>query len=239
MAIRFDATGEELARLTTPPPMYSCTLMAWVKIAALPASYGTFFSIEWAAGQYHAALVQSTGLFRLFSANGPGFANGATLAVGIWYHIAFTIAGSSAGQFLGYLNGVQNISHTAKASATATGIRFGRVNDGDDLNGTEAALKVWNRVLTAAQIRAEMGYVVPLIFTDLNTWAPCEASRAALHHDLGPYQQHLTVGGTVTSAPGPPIAWAPQRRTVWGQLAAAGTPAGPKVNSWMLAGVGR
>lgn len=122
-------------------------------------------------GHSNAALLNDASL-TLGLWNDASVVTGSALTSGRWYHIAITKNGTSGGgNFLLYLNGVQDISHTP------AGITSARMWLGTDL-GNEwtdcnmAAIKIWNRVLTAAEIVKEMPYVLPVDWAGLNSAYP-------------------------------------------------------------------
>src|SRR4029453_3840258 len=79
---------------------------------------------------------------------------------------------------------------------------FGSDVAGEWLNGCAAALKVYNVVLTADELKKEMRCYTPVRTDNLNGWYPM-----LLHTDLGQYGPAWTAGGTLATENGPPIAW--------------------------------
>jgi hypothetical protein len=137
---------------------------------------------------------------------------GSVLTVGRWYHIAGTLSGTSGNNFLGYVNGVLDVTGVA-ASITGSELRVGSPIGGgtDYLNGNAAAIKIYDRVLTAAEIAAEVPWILPYNWAGLNSCYPMltgwdilrlglDAPRGdlRLESDWSGNGRHWTVGGTVS-----------------------------------------
>jgi hypothetical protein len=74
------------------------------------------------------------------------------------------------------------------------------------LNGRWAAIKIWNAVLTEAEIRAEMKQYVPVRKGQINTFSPCRTLLEAPINFNG--VTAWTLGGTHGEEAGPPIPYA-------------------------------
>lgn len=196
--------GNNLSRTTNLPSIYSCTMMGWVFPTSFVAGgIGTCCANGASGGNFYCVGVTSSSGNKVAVYTGGGTMVGSSvLTASTWIHLAITVAGSGAGQCIGYLNGVQEISTAAVASLTATTHYVGDSAGGDPLTGRVGAVKIYNGVLTADQIKQEMRSYMPVNTTNLVSWHPLFA-----HTDVSQYGATYTVNGTVTTAQGPPITW--------------------------------
>jgi Concanavalin A-like lectin/glucanases superfamily len=206
MAIRFDGSTGKLSRTTNLPAMTTFTVMGWLSPAAFPAAggLGGLYSHGSAAGgSFYAIGVGNSSGNKLAIYTGTALVYGATiLTTNTWVHAAMTVSGTGANQQIAYLNGVQQITGTAASGFTAVALIVGTTAGGDPLNGRGAALKVYGAVLTADEIRTEMATYLPTRLANLLSWHPM-----LLHTDTAQYGTTWTAAGTLTTEPGPPIAW--------------------------------
>lgn len=213
MALRFDASADMLSRTTTLPTITSFTLMGWFYLTTDRNASTAFFSLGSNPDNggnltYILNTLSDGTTFNWW--NGAADTSGSALAVATWTHLACTVAGTGAGQALAYKNGVLDITTSGNASAAAGIIFMGNDNFAEFLNGRAAALKVYSAVLTAAEIKAEMAYFVPVRTANLNTWLPCVDLTAANNAiNLSGPGGNMTIGGTLAVEDGPPLTWAP------------------------------
>lgn len=75
-------------------------------------------------------------------------------STGVWYHVAVTYAGSSAGQVKIYLNGNDDSGTATAVAATSGGSQsfVGMVAAFSGIQGYTDDIGVWNRVMSAAEI---------------------------------------------------------------------------------------
>lgn len=205
MAIRQDATGESLTRTANLPSATSATLMGWFKISTDRNTYTAMMAFGPSSpGNYYAVMTDVDGTTMALW-NGGTFPTGTNLTAGTWYHLAMTVNGAGGGTLLSYVNGVQDISSSTIGGLTLATIYFGNDVDGDWLNGCYAAIKVYDAVLTADEIKQEMKTYLPVRVTNLNWFWP-----GILHTDTSDYGgngRNATVNGTLATEDGPPIAW--------------------------------
>jgi hypothetical protein len=116
--------------------------------------------------------------------------------------MAMTCSGTGAGALLIYGEGVLNQTLTADAVVTAASIYVGNDQGSDACNCRVAGIKVYSAVLTADEIKAEMRVYMPVRTANLLSWHPM-----LLHTDVSQYGATWTVGGTLATEQGPPIAW--------------------------------
>lgn len=232
MSVRFDASGDRLTRTATLPTMTSFSLLAWALVSVSAGFTGALahgLNADGSQNFYSVGLGNSGGL-KLNTYPGDasvGYYGTTVLATATWYHIALTCAGTGTNQFLAYLNGVAEITRTATAVSTAGRLMVGDDQGGDPFNGRVAAVKIYSAVLTADEIKQEMRSYMPVRTANLNTWSPLLVST-----DVGNYANTgaWTVGGTLTTEDGPPIAWSLRPASRWRRATAAAPTGAPQQN---------
>jgi hypothetical protein len=215
MAIRFDATGDQLhipfALLNNP-----YTVTGWFKISVDRNAASGLIGIDdngLSVGDFYFADNDGVSLI-LYSFDTS--ANGSVLTVGEWYYLS--IVRTSATQLLAYIG-----TPTAAAILDAT-VNHGSVagrstgmdlaflnmaynNDGVWCNGVCGALKVWLAALTADEIKAEQFSILPRRISNLYRAWPCFPGATERVRDYGVNAGSLTAGGTLTDEAGPPVPW--------------------------------
>jgi glycyl-tRNA synthetase len=141
---------------------------------------------------------------------------GTNLTAGTWYHIALTWDGTSARV---YINGTLDITVTATGSDWNE-VRLGTSYWGEPLNGNIAFVKAWDATFTAAQIQREMYRIAPVEAAALKLWMPTFDGTGERNADYSGAGNTLTVNGTITDYPNPPVSWGAPVRLV--PFAAAG-----------------
>jgi hypothetical protein len=206
MAIRFDASTDKLTRTTNLPAITTFTIMGWFKISVNLANYGCFIRFgQTAVNAEYACMVNGSGLtLDLF--NSGAEVTGSALTVGAWAHLAITVAGTGAGQFLCYLNGVLNITASGDNLPVAQEINLGNNTGGEYINGCVANVQVYGAVLTASEILGEMRCYLPRRTANLLVWSPLMATTDAANYAVAAAAA-WTSGGTLATEPGPPIPW--------------------------------
>lgn len=207
MAIRTDASGEQVSRLTSLPGITSFTMMGWFQIVT-DRNVFTAFMCYGASGNgfLYETQTQSDGT-SLAGWNGITTFNGSALSVGTWYHLAMTVAGTGAGQFLIYLNGVLDITADGNVTNPNEKIYYGNSDSNEWLNGKFAAGKIYSAVLTANEINQEMRQYLPVRTANLNTFCPfltIEGGSSTVDYSGNTFDMTVT-GGSLED--GPPIPW--------------------------------
>lgn len=213
MAVRITSTGTQYFSRTTNLPTFSAfTYLAWIYLITDTNYYQNFFSYTGGSFGFYVGTSETGTTYFIHNPTGEN-AQGSELALTTWYHIGFVVLGTGAGQMLGYLNGVLNITGN---SATGSGSQIRLANtswDGDPPDMRMAAVKIYSAGLTASEIQDEVQYFRPVRTTNLNTWLPCVHPTAANNaNDWSGNGYHMTVTGSPTVEDGPPISWAPRRR---------------------------
>lgn len=222
MAVRFDASGDDLRRTANLPTITAFTIMGWFQIVVDRNAFSCFmaFGSNAGGGAYYALQTPADGT-TLALWNNSSSVSGTGLSTGTWYHLAFTCAGTGAGQLLAYLNGVLDITHSGNAGPSAGRIEIGNDLDSEFLNGRAAAIKIYSAVLTAAEIAQEMRQILPLRTANLNGYYPLFSTDDD-EIDFSGAGNNWTVTGTLATEDGPPIPWgAGRRRFLYSPAAAA------------------
>lgn len=220
-SLRSDTSGSEyLIRSTNLPSQNSFTMMGWFKQRA-DASYPIYLNHQSTTnGRYILFLGDGDAShFETYNLDNThsGENINAPLVLQTWFHLAMTAHGDV---LLGYVNGVLNSTSTVGGAGAfpAANIRFCGTADGAGANANFAALKVFNRALTAREIAREMTQYVPLIGPELglNSWVPAAGPTLEMAaKDFGPYKRHFTAVGTMVLEAGPPIPWIKPRPFSW------------------------
>lgn len=198
MAVRFNASGEALARARLAGAR---TIMGWFRIVTDRNAVSTLL----VAGDRRILVTGTNGTTLRFY-DGVSYYSGTDLTVGTWYHLTLTIADDSYGTCIAYVNGVEDINR-AFAGATDSGSMMVLGNNGIDqrLDGNIAHVKMWSAVLSVDEIQQEMHSVVPVRTANLDSWYPLD-----LHSDMVDWSGNgntLTAYGTLTTEDNPPVSW--------------------------------
>jgi hypothetical protein len=214
MAARFDASADALSRTTNLPTIASFAVLGWF----YPTSFSTYnivFTYGGSSGAAYTAQLDSGAFLgdpgSLEVYNGSSAYNsgslGTVLPLNAWSHVAMTVSGTGAGQFLCYLDGALNITGNAATISSQ------KILIGNDTSGTGnvasrfAAVKVYGAVLTAAEVQQEMRQYLPVRTANLNTFLPLCGPASEFPVDFSGNGFAMTAGGTLTSEDGPPIPW--------------------------------
>jgi hypothetical protein len=202
-SVRFDAVGDELVRTTNLPPVTSFTMMGWFKLAASTGGYSTLLGLGPLSGNNaYLALTAGTSLGVW---TGSGYASGPNLTIGTWYHIALTVSGTGPGQVQLYLNGVPTITLDGNAAVSSQRLSIANDSAHDWTNGSAAAVKIYDAVLTQAEIAAEMAQLAPVRTAGLNSSYDLQNAATAANDSSG-NGRSMTVSGTLTTdSVGPPL----------------------------------
>ena len=209
--------------------------MGWVKWSSV-SSFAAIFNFAGSGGSRFYYGTSNSGATELY--NGSGSSTGTTLSTGRWYHMAMTNDGTT---ITGYLNGVSDLTLSSIA-LTPGELQFGTDQDSEFANAALAAIKVYNRCLTLAQIVAEMPYAIPVDWAGLNAAYPLGTGQDYATYDLsavvrpgssgisrwldisGNTGNDLTESGTLDLELGAPIQFAPSRYLRSARHLAAATP---------------
>jgi Concanavalin A-like lectin/glucanases superfamily len=232
VAVRFDAAADQLSRTTALPGITLFTLCGWFRKSVDTGAWATLFYYGQNPGSLSFYLGLGTGGTTVVLSDDATSYDGTTVpALGSWVHLAMVVAGTGAGQFVAYVNGVQEITAPGKASIVGEVIIVGQDPGNEPFNGSVAAIKIWAAALTPDEMKAEMWQYLPVRTAGLVSWHPF-----LLQTDTDQYGASWTAGGTLTTEDGPPIVWSyrtpfPQRRAVT-VLTKAPPPARRRWRTW-------
>lgn len=217
MAIRFDASGDVLSRTTAIPVYNVFTWMAWVYVSANRGATGQMlFSLDAGSGSFYRQLYHNNLALKIW--NGFSEFTGSSLVADRWYHIAFV----STNGLTCYLNGVADFASGSNISFSPSIIRMGNSDASEWFNGRMAAAKIYDAVLTQAEIQAEMKQMDPVRRANLNSYYRLLTTNDYLIDQSG-QGRTLTAGGTLTTEFGPPGLVIKPRRDIWIPVASTGT----------------
>lgn len=216
MAIRFDASGDRLARtsgLLDFNSPYTCA--GWFYIAADRNDFSTFLSFnrndsanllneDWLGVGANGVQLQ---LFASNASSAPASADGSDLSLATWYHLAMVRV--SATSLLCYVNGVQTLNNTTdiagRLAATRQEIASAYTSSPLWLNGRAAHVKVWNAALTADEIVAEMYSFAPQRLANLWSWLPMIDTGTNRSSEWSGSGNTWTANGTLADEDGPAV----------------------------------
>ena len=194
-------------RTTNLPPVTSFTMMGWFKLASDSHAYTTFLGLSHptSSNAYLLMMCCGNGWRQLAVWTGTQFASGPNLALNTWYHLALTVAGSGPGQVKAYLNGT--LAFTLDGNPAVTSERFSIGNDShvEWFDGSAAAVKLYDTVLTPVEIATEMALATPVRTAALNAWYPLQSAGAATTDGSGNGRTLTLAGALATDAAGPPV----------------------------------
>ncbi len=231
MAVRFDGgSGDSFSRTANYPSTTAYTACGWAKLSVDTNSYAAVFSLDNGGTNYHVIETDSDGtsLKLFFGGSSSGSVSLATLTTGQWFFWAVSNSGTGAGNNVAYY-ALPNATGLTSASAVGTsftpsGMYLGNDGFNEPFNGCIANVKIWDAVLTADELFAEMHAAVPLRKANLHLWTPMHRSSVADSAlDLSGAAKNWTVNGTMAVEDGPPVPWG--GRVLLVGKAAAGGPA--------------
>jgi hypothetical protein len=211
-SIRLDAAADVLTRTTGFPAFGSHTRMMWVYRVVDQTFNEILFYIcnSSAFNQYFGGYLQGIDALAVTEATLTASQSGTVGAVFVplatWTHIAF-VFNDAADTYQMYVNGVLD---TGSALATVTGTAtwgyeaIGNTASGNSewLNGRFSSYKMFNAVLTQAEIQAEMRYFVPVRRANVQTYSPLRTATELTAYVGG---ATWTASGTLTTEADPPL----------------------------------
>lgn len=208
MAVRFDTDGEGYVG-TTGLPGGTFTVTFWAYLAADRNYYSTFVSIDSASSYTQIATALDGVTLTAFNSVAGSTTATSPLALNTWYAMAF-VQDSAAGTGTLYWGTDPNTLSSVTSSAgghTPTHFRIGGFrNTGEWLNGRIAAVKVWNSVLTPAQIATELQSFDAVVTADLLRVHKLQMPETT---DYSGHGYQLTGGSGATVEADPPVSAEP------------------------------
>jgi hypothetical protein len=159
-ALQFDGMDDFVQAPTTGLPTGNSdrTLQLWVKLNVIPMGHEAYFAGYGNFGSFNQVYVLgSSGATLFFSQWGDGV-TGPSLAPGQWYHVAVTNVGNLATLYLdGTVVGSKSVPiETPAGTQFYIGRIPGSLGDVRRLNGLVDEVSIYNRALSAEEIRANM-----------------------------------------------------------------------------------
>jgi hypothetical protein len=199
--------------LVGAPGTGNWTILVWMRP---PGVFATYNRTIWYLNNNHALRTNPSG--QLQFVYGAGSDTIATLSAATWYCIAVSKQGTTAAKY--YLNGVYQSQRTTSLSNSDTAAAtIGAWNGAQDwLFATMSNLKVWDAVLTDAEIAAESAVLRPVRGSSLRAWYPFIYKTSAEYtQDRSGNGRHLTQFGIMApnpSLPEPPVGYGAPVRMV-------------------------
>lgn len=206
MAVRIDAAADKLER-TLDLPAGAFTLMGWFYITNDRAATTTFLGLGTVESQFYSVGIDSALKLQIYDGN--TFPSGSTvLATGTWYHAALTRASGDDQTLTGYLDGASEVTiSNSRNLTTRTFMDVGNDIDSEWLDGRAKAVKIWDAVLTQAEIQQEMRTIRPHRFANLHGFWPLFPGSGERLRDYSGNGRDWTEGGTLTDEDPPPLSW--------------------------------
>lgn len=238
MSIRFDSSNDRLHYSAVAPPS-TFTITCWVYLSVDTNSFSCWLRL-WDSGASTVATwaTDSNGTSGPNYYTASGSINNATgLVVGEWRKVAITRTGTSGQVLVATPSGSTEVDSGTVSGATPAGLTIGNRHSADGSepwNGRVAQVRIWDNVLTQAQIEAEWASSTPVVTSGLwENWPLATATDLT-----GTVNSRvLTVhgGGALTTEDGPPNAGT--TGTLQGDLPIlGGSLAGNVVNPAVIAG---
>lgn len=220
MAIRIDASGDYLKRTTSLPNTNSgkFTQAGWVYIHSVRSSvYQYFMGTENADASATAYLVlgyNDSGLFVL-SKNGAAdisFASNPPTGEWVFFVVQFDGTGSlgtaeTYGKFRTMTGNWVTVSHTAVNQFTTARLDYGNDSWDEWCDVSLGPVKIWDELLTEAELENEMFSIIPKRTENLHLWSPTLDGSSERNKDYSGNGRDWTEGGTLTETSPPPISW--------------------------------
>ncbi|GAA3721694.1 hypothetical protein GCM10022224_103920 [Nonomuraea antimicrobica] len=219
MAVRFDADGDGYTRVTGLASVASWTVTCWARLAVNRGTATVLWQIDNGSGTNRLRCNAWDGAALTYQTDSGGWFGtaGQTMTVGTWYYIGIS-ADANPGLVRVRIRAAGSTTW-AGGSPTQTNVTISantlRIGDGqaanEFLNGTLAAVKVWNAPLTMNELELESSTYMPQRTVGLRGWYPFTRVENVDYSGLG---QVLTPGSGATLEDGPPIPWQRGRRRI-------------------------
>jgi hypothetical protein len=188
-AFRIDGEQDAL-QLATRPNVSNITFAGWARIAVDRNTYSSVFSIETGPGhstEWNEVITDTDGTtLKVFDHITGDCGTVGVMTVGVWYRVAISI--TSSGTYSAYF-GPEGSSALTKTTGSLTNIS---ANDYTGLGGTQftstewfngrlAGARVWNAVLSDAEIEREFKSYTPVRTANiLGAWIPRDVTTGTV-----------------------------------------------------------
>jgi hypothetical protein len=233
MSIEF-AAGQDYRKASFPlTSIAAWTWMGWF----FPTSTNSIQGIvSFGASGAFIALMHRGDITKLDIYNGTSFVSGvSTISLNTWYWAAIVVSGTGAGQINSFLNGGAAVeaSHAGNASVTVKDLYISNTAGSDQYTGRIGANYLYDSVLDATEIAAQMSQEEPVRSSGLLYWNPFQNKDGI---DLSGAGNNLTVTGSPVLSDGPPVL---RKKYLRKQSMKLGSAPLPLVSRMALLGVGR
>ena len=210
MAVRTNGSGDYIRRTASLPSSTAITVAVWCKLAQIRSSSYQYWGLE--SGTSSAADYSLTGFNNAggmeITENDSSATFSSAPTSGNWFFWAFTM-GSGANTFHGYW-GYPTTATLVTCTASDNPMTPGALTIGNDsydewMDATWAHVKVWDAILSAAELEQERWTIRPQRLSNLHLWSPLWSTS-----DLNDYSgngRNWTGGGTLATEDGPPLSW--------------------------------
>jgi hypothetical protein len=170
MSVVLTSTTQRYIRTANLPTITAFTITGWAFFTNLSGFRGVFNFGE-GTGPHYMGIYMSNDTLKASNDSGGLVGNGGTLVQSQWYFLAITVSGTGASALNVYLDGATSPVITAAGSSgpTATELSIGSgVSGAEPIDAHFVAVKVWDAVLTGAQIASERLFGYPQLTTGIN-----------------------------------------------------------------------
>ncbi|GAA3251603.1 LamG-like jellyroll fold domain-containing protein [Nonomuraea helvata] len=219
MSVRFDVDGESYTRVTGLAGVASWTVTCWARLAVNRGTTTVLWQIDNGTGTSRLRCNAWDGAALTYQTDDGGWFGlaGQTMTVGTWYYIGIS-ADANPGLVRVRVRAAGSATwgggNPAQANVTISANTL-RLGDGqaanEFLNGSLAAVKVWNAPLTLEELELESWTYMPQRTTGIRGWYPFTRVETV---DYSGQSQVLTGGSGATLEDGPPIPWQRGRRRI-------------------------
>lgn len=217
MALRIDAEADVLSLSSGLPSSTAFTLCGWFKRRGTGAGTNEISALLYGAdppNQYVASFIYSYSAanFRVQSSGGAISSAGLSITTDTWYFYALSCAGTGASdaKIRAAAKGATSFTEVTATGASFTPVAFSFGINGAGIWGNQALAgwKLFDRVLTDAELFAEMNRLTPASTTNLNAWWPMvHSATGTADNDFSGAGKDLSPAGTITLEDGPPVGW--------------------------------
>lgn len=216
MPVRFSAYTAGLKRTSGLPASTAFTITGWgcIRGSGGDALRPIFLLTDLAGGAV--SFIESlAGSGKLYIINGSGGEGAELITAGTnnWFFWAISQDGTGAGAITGYAATIGSpLTSASLAGDTFTPSYMSLQNDlGASVyfwNGSVGGVKIWDAVLTQAEIEAERRQYLPVRLANLHLFSPLINTGGTSFLDYSGNGRHWTESGTVTDdVDGLPIPW--------------------------------
>lgn len=209
MAVRFNGTTDQLTYSgTLPTTTGGISLVCWVYLSVDRNDWSCFTRMSDGGTSIVYLATDASGTdMGWFSA--AGSITGFSFAVGNWHRVAATLTGTAATLYTATATGAVTVGTATLLTGAPTELGIGGRGSGDStepFNGRVAGWKLWNGVLTRAEIEAEWRQQLPIRSAGLHAGYPIPNATPDGRLDYSGNGRMLAAGATaVGTEDGPPV----------------------------------